>query len=635
MLTEELRSLSVEEVLLPILNGTTHGMIVSRPDGRLVFWNEKAAQVLNIDRGSTSVRNVYDLFANFCDEHFIPFTSEKFPVRITAETGIAQQDVIMVSMQQDNQMFWHSLNVSQICIQEVSYILTSFSDVSRIMKVNRKVLDNEKQLHLLVASLDDIVFEATAEGIILNYWVNDLKSLFYIPDYFLNKNIAELFPADLAASFLSLIKNSLKDRTSNELEYQSPFDSHKDNWYRIQTRPIRLMQDRVAVIVSDITERLRREEMTRINEQKFNQAFQYSGIGMAMVNQDGVCLEVNKTLCKILGYTVSELTTMSFHEYTHPDDLNLDVQNMEKLRLGEMESYTMEKRYRHKRGHFIWCMLTLSKVSDAKGIPVFFIAQVQDISLSKKNMEILKRQKNQLKTAMFDLETKIQQLEEFNKIVAHNLRGPVVNIKMLVQEILTAENEDDREEYLQLLELSSDGLTEILQELIEVLEIRNPQTIPFHYCEFDQIYNKVFQQSIVEIQSKEAIVTTDFEVRGIYYYRIYLESIMLNLLSNALKYSVEGKHPHIHIRAYHDRNNVCLSFEDNGVGIDLLKYGNQLFKFRKTFHRGFDSKGVGLFMTRCQIESLGGKITVTSEPGKGSIFTVHFYLHQNAPILTI
>lgn len=514
MLTEELRSLSVEEVLLPILNGTTHGMIVSRPDGRLVFWNEKAAQVLNIDRGSTSVRNVYDLFANFCDEHFIPFTSEKFPVRITAETGIAQQDVIMVSMQKDNQMFWHSLNVSQICIQEVSYILTSFSDVSRIMKVNRKVLDNEKQLHLLVASLDDIVFEATAEGIILNYWVNDLKSLFYIPDYFLNKNIAELFPADLAASFLSLIKNSLKDRTSNELEYQSPFDSHKDNWYRIQTRPIRLMQDRVAVIVSDITERLRREEMTRINEQKFNQAFQYSGIGMAMVNQDGVCLEVNKTLCKILGYTVSELTTMSFHEYTHPDDLNLDVQNMEKLRLGEMESYTMEKRYRHKRGHFIWCMLTLSKVSDAKGIPVFFIAQVQDISLSKKNMEILERQKNQLKTAMFDLETKIQQLEEFNKIVAHNLRGPVVNIKMLVQEILTAENEDDREEYLQLLELSSDGLTEILQELIEVLEIRNPQTIPFHYCEFDQIYNKVFQQSIVEIQSKEAVVTTDFEVRG-------------------------------------------------------------------------------------------------------------------------
>lgn len=635
MLAEELKNLSVEEVLLPILNGTTQGMVVSRPDGGLVFWNEKAAQVLNIDKESSLVKNVYDLFANFCDEHFIPFTAEKFPVKITAETSIAQQDVIVVSMQQNNQMLWHSLNVSQISIRDTPFILTSFSDVSRIMKVNRKVLDNEKQLHLLVASLDDIVFEATAEGIILNYWVNDLKSLFYIPDYFLNKNIEELFTADLATSFLSLIQSSLKDRVSNEMEYQSPFDSHKDNWYRIQTRPIRLMEDRVAVIVSDITERIKREEMTRINEQKFNQAFQYSGIGMAMVNHDGVCLEVNKTLCKILGYTLSELSSMRFHDYTHPDDLDLDVQNMEKLRLSEMESYTMEKRYRHKKGHFIWCLLTLSKVSDTKGIPVFFIAQVQDISLSKKNVEILERQKKQLKTAMFDLEIKIQQLEEFNKIVAHNLRGPVVNIKMLIQEILTAENEDDREEYLQLLESSSDGLTEILQELIEVFEIRNQQTIPFHYCDFDQIYNKVFQQSIVEMQSKEAVVTTDFEVKGIYYYRIYLESIMLNLLSNALKYSVEGKHPRIHIRAYHDRNNVCLSFEDNGVGIDLLKYGNQLFKFRKTFHRGFDSKGVGLFMTRCQIESLGGKITVTSEPGKGSIFTVHFYLHQDEPTLTI
>ncbi|SUJ03630.1 putative diguanylate cyclase [Sphingobacterium spiritivorum] len=523
MLAEELKNLSVEEVLLPILNGTTQGMVVSRPDGGLVFWNEKAAQVLNIDKESSLVKNVYDLFANFCDEHFIPFTAEKFPVKITAETSIAQQDVIVVSMQQNNQMLWHSLNVSQISIRDTPFILTSFSDVSRIMKVNRKVLDNEKQLHLLVASLDDIVFEATAEGIILNYWVNDLKSLFYIPDYFLNKNIEELFTADLATSFLSLIQSSLKDRVSNEMEYQSPFDSHKDNWYRIQTRPIRLMEDRVAVIVSDITERIKREEMTRINEQKFNQAFQYSGIGMAMVNHDGVCLEVNKTLCKILGYTLSELSSMRFHDYTHPDDLDLDVQNMEKLRLSEMESYTMEKRYRHKKGHFIWCLLTLSKVSDTKGIPVFFIAQVQDISLSKKNVEILERQKKQLKTAMFDLEIKIQQLEEFNKIVAHNLRGPVVNIKMLIQEILTAENEDDREEYLQLLESSSDGLTEILQELIEVLEIRNQQTIPFHYCDFDQIYNKVFQQSIVEMQSKEAVVTTDFEVKGIYYYRIYLE----------------------------------------------------------------------------------------------------------------
>ncbi|QQT24657.1 PAS domain S-box protein [Sphingobacterium spiritivorum] len=635
MLSEEFENLSVDEVLLPILNGTTQGMVVSSLDGKLVFWNEEASRVLNIPKESCLIKNVFELFATFCDEHFIPFSYEKFPVNITAETGVAQKDVIVVSVQGNKQMVWHNLNVTQICIGNTPFILTSFSDVSRIMEVNRKALENEKQLHLLVASLDDIVFEATAEGIILNYWVNDPQSLFYVPDYFLNKNIEELFPADLAISFLALIQNSLTERISNEMEYQSPFDSHKDNWYRIQTRPIRFMEDRVAVIVSDVTERIRREEMTRINEQKFNQAFQYSGIGMAMVNQEGVCLEVNKTLCKILGYTLAELTTLSFHEYTHPEDLEMDVQNLEKLGKGQLDSYTIEKRYRHKKGHYVWCLLTSSRVSDAKGITIFYIAQVQDISLSKKNVEILERQKNQLKTAMFDLETKIQQLEEFNKIVAHNLRGPVVNIKMLIQEILTAENENDKEEYLQLLQSSSDGLTEILQELIEILEIRNQQTIPFHYCDFDQIYNKVVQQFIVEIQTKEAVVTTDFEVKGIYYYRIYLESIMLNLISNALKYSVEGKRPHIHIRAYQDRNNVCLSFEDNGVGIDLQKYGNQVFKFRKTFHRGFDSKGVGLFMTRCQIESLGGKITVKSEPGNGSIFTVHFYLHQDVPILTI
>lgn len=102
----------------------------------------------------------------------------------------------------------------------------------------------------------------------------------------------------------------------------------------------------------------------------------------------------------------------------------------------------------------------------------------------------------------------------------------------------------------------------------------------------------------------------------------YLESILLNLISNAVKYVRLKKGAFIRIEAEEKNEQIVITVEDNGLGINLEKHGNKIFGMFKTFHRNEDARGIGLFITKSQVEVLGGSIVVTSEEGKGSVFRV-------------
>lgn len=104
----------------------------------------------------------------------------------------------------------------------------------------------------------------------------------------------------------------------------------------------------------------------------------------------------------------------------------------------------------------------------------------------------------------------------------------------------------------------------------------------------------------------------------------YLESILHNFISNAIKYRHPDRAPHIHVRTRKNEAGVVLSVSDNGLGIDLDKYGKQLFKMHKVFHKHPDAKGFGLYLTKVHVEAMGGKIWAESEPNIGSTFYVQF-----------
>ena len=148
---------------------------------------------------------------------------------------------------------------------------------------------------------------------------------------------------------------------------------------RLEVEGTRLL----TVMLRDITARKRAEEVLRDSEERFRTAFDDAPIGMALVGLDGRFLNVNGSLCEIIGYSRKELLTKTFQDITHPDDLELDLANVRRLLQGEISSYQMEKRYIHKDGHLVTILLTASMVRDSRGEPLYFISQIQDISERK------------------------------------------------------------------------------------------------------------------------------------------------------------------------------------------------------------------------------------------------------------
>jgi PAS domain S-box-containing protein len=131
------------------------------------------------------------------------------------------------------------------------------------------------------------------------------------------------------------------------------------------------------------------EEKLRQIEARFRPAFDHAGIGMALLSVDGFYIQVNHSLCEILGYSEEELLTRTFQDITHPDDLDADLMHMHKLVAGEVKFYHMEKRYFHKDGHIVWAALTGTLVRDPNDRPLYFVGQVQDISQGKQGKDAL------------------------------------------------------------------------------------------------------------------------------------------------------------------------------------------------------------------------------------------------------
>ena len=140
------------------------------------------------------------------------------------------------------------------------------------------------------------------------------------------------------------------------------------------------------------------EAALRESEDRFRRAFDNAAIGVALVAPDGRWLKVNHSLCEIVGYSESELLALTFQDITHPDDLEADLNYMRQMLAGEIRTYQLEKRYFHKLGHEIWILLSVSLVYDNKDRPLYFIAQIQDITARKQAEQALQEEKSILRS---------------------------------------------------------------------------------------------------------------------------------------------------------------------------------------------------------------------------------------------
>lgn len=333
------------------------------------------------------------------------------------------------------------------------------------------------------------------------------------------------------------------------------------------------------------------------------------------------CIQ-KKNIWSKMVFDIYELPYDHCHDDLNPYSYFLPpYDEMLKKAVEDMYSYgkiwDLELQMLTEKGRVIWVRSYGEPVYNAAGELQKMRGVFMDIEKYKTNELALNR----------SIEVMTQnnlQLKNFTHLISHNIRNHANNIATLTSFIDDDSLDADNADLFHKIEKVSQGLSSTLDDLSEAIKIQETE-LRSDILRFEEVIDSVLGVLELDLEATKATVQKDLWTEKVLFPRLYLESIVMNLVTNALKYRKPDVPPVIGLRTYTDRDDqVVLECQDNGLGIDLEIHGKKLFGLYKTFHTGKDSHGVGLFLIKTQIESQGGHITVDSEPNKGTTFKVIF-----------
>ncbi|GAB5398519.1 MAG: hypothetical protein Aureis2KO_01040 [Aureisphaera sp.] len=230
-----------------------------------------------------------------------------------------------------------------------------------------------------------------------------------------------------------------------------------------------------------------------------------------------------------------------------------------------------------------------------------------------------------LQTSVKVIESQNSRLFNFAHIVSHNLRSHASNLGLTLDLLKSIEDAAEEEELKSSLYDISESLNETINHLNEIVTAQSRSLDERRILSFDHVLQNTISSISRMIEETGTEIFSDFtEVSEIQYIPSYLESIFLNLITNAIKYRHPDRTPIIDICSFLEGERTCLMIKDNGLGLDLEKHGDDLFNMYQTFHTGKESVGIGLFITKNQIETLQGSIHVESTVNEGTTFKIVF-----------
>ncbi|MEO6977142.1 MAG: HAMP domain-containing sensor histidine kinase, partial [Mucilaginibacter sp.] len=230
-----------------------------------------------------------------------------------------------------------------------------------------------------------------------------------------------------------------------------------------------------------------------------------------------------------------------------------------------------------------------------------------------------------------DLVRRNNDLEQFTYIISHNLRSPVANIKGLSDLLNCFDHTDpDCVTTLDSLALSVKNLDKVIMDLNQILQTGNQVNDKNEAVSLPVLIAEIKSGLQDMIAASNVAIYCDFNwIDELYILKSYIHSIFQNLVVNSIKYRRAEVDPIIQISTLLKKDKVVISFKDNGKGIDLDRNGKQLFGLYKRFDNSVEGKGMGLFMVKMQVESLGGTISVDSELGKGTEFKITLAMEKS------
>lgn len=582
-----------------------------------IYWNLVMRQIYEVDEHYEPTLSNSLSFYNDKDA-----ITELFETAVkTGEAGIGDFQITTAK----NTLKWIEVNVKANFEDGVCTVLYgTLHDVSSKINMLHALQEREERFHqaFLYAPIGMALVSITGEWIRVNKSLCDM--LGYRQEDLLKRSFQDItYPDDLENDLTQMqqVLNREIDTYSMEKRY---FHSNGHIiWVLLSVSLIRSEEGEPLYFVSqikDITDNKKHTDILLRERQRLDNIIKSTAVGPWEWRIDKKEAIWSTRAARLLGYELSELQPdllQAWRDLIHPADIAGSEKMLQKCFNKEMKYYAAECRMKHKDGSWVWI--------ESRGKVVEWSAGDKPLLMfgTFANINERKVQEQERKRTLEIISAQNSRLLNFAHIVSHNLRSHAGNIQMLLDMLTSEDDESEKKNLLNMLTINASNLQQTLTHLNEVVKLQE-----HGHSHKRAVYLREEVVRTLEILSEllrgvEAVVNIDIDDDIVVNYdAAYLESILLNLISNSVKYRKPGVAPRIDISARNSGDALVLEIQDNGQGIDMKLHGHKLFGMYKTFHGNSDARGIGLFMVKNQVEAMGGRITAYSDPGNGATFKV-------------
>jgi len=377
---------------------------------------------------------------------------------------------------------------------------------------------------------------------------------------------------------------------------------------------------RMIGAIQDVTKQKEEEQRLRLLETVITESKDAVMITDIDISENEIpnIIYVNSAFTDITGYAAKDVIGKSPKMFLGKKS---DIFEYDKLKtaIQEYKECLVEIIFYKKNGKEFWINFSMIPVTNKDGEHSHWVSIQRDVTEIKEK----EKEREQL---IKELTQNNKDLKQFSYITSHNLRAPLSNLTGLLNLIDDINIEDpELKEIIMGFSKSTHLLNETINDLVKVIIIKDNPSIKKEKVLIKEVFENVFNQLGFLIKVHKPILKIDLEdVFILEINKSYLESIFLNLMTNAIKYRSPLRQLKVTISTKVDGDNLIITFKDNGIGIDLAKNKDKIFGLYQRFHNYPDSKGLGLYLVKSQVESMNGTIAVSSIVGKGTTFTIVF-----------
>jgi PAS domain S-box-containing protein len=517
----------------------------------------------------------------------------------------------------------------------------------KITQMGSRLRESTERYRHLVEGLDAIVWEADAETLQFTFVSSRAEGILGYPvaTWLAEPNFwaDHIHPEDRERAVTSCREASDEAR-DHHFVYRAIAADGRTVWIRDHVRveydAARRTKQLRGVMV-DITGTMAVEDQLRRSEAKFRSTFEGAGIGMALIDAEGNCAEINPALQSMLGYTCRELSGTGFDKLLHPDQTAPERERFRALIAGRLPRFQAERRFVAKDGRELWGRVTFSAVRFDGGTQ-YAIAMVEDITERRRAEGEVAALLTQVQQDAAELEDRVRErtaqlqetnaeLDSFAYSVSHDLRAPLRTMRGYV-EILMEDatlSEAERQGFLKRILSAAQGMDRLIQDLLAYSRLSR-QEIMLQSVGLGTVVREAAEQLELASGGRKYELEVSGELPEVLGHHAVLVQVLLNLMSNGIKFVAAGRTPKLTIWAERSGDRCRLFVQDNGIGIPE-EHRERIFKIFERLHsiESYPGTGVGLAIVKKAVIRLGGRIGVESREGEGSRFWLELPLAES------